>query len=104
MIHTPWKQIGRDLSLTRLTILIFTASYLVYAVSPQGRPLFLDLTHGAEITRVALTLVRQGDFAHPFFSLPTGPTAHTAPAYVFLYALVAKLLGLAWRVQRFSGR
>lgn len=89
----PWKQIGRDVSLTRLSILIFIASFLIYAVSPQGRPLFLDLTHGAEITRVALTLVKQGDFAHPFFALPTGPTAHTAPGYVFLYALMAKLFG-----------
>lgn len=90
----PWRQIGRDVSLTRLTILIFAASFLIYAVSPQGRPLYLDLTHGAEITHVALTLVHQGDFAHPFFALPTGPTAHTAPGYVFLYALVAKLFGI----------
>ena len=94
MNPTPWRQIGRDVSLTRLTILIFAASFLIYAVSPQGRPLYLDLTHGAEITHVALTLVHQGDFAHPFFALPTGPTAHTAPGYVFLYALVAKLFGI----------
>ena len=89
----PWKQIGRDPSVTRMTILIFVSSILIYAVSPQGRPEFLDLRHGAEITRVALTLVQQGDFAHPFFALPTGPTAHTAPGYVMLYALVAKLFG-----------
>src|SRR5580700_7981962 len=89
----PDKLFGRDISLTRLTVLIFVASFLIDAVSPQGRPLFLDLMHGAEITRVALTLVKQGDFAHPFFALPTGPTAHTAPGYVFLYALAAKLFG-----------
>jgi hypothetical protein len=94
MNHISWKQIGRDLSLTRLTILIFTAGFLIYAVSPQGRPAFLDLRHGAEITRVALTLAQQGDFAHPYFVLPTGPTAHTAPAYVLLYALVAKVFGI----------
>lgn len=94
MNPNPWKKIARDISLTRLTIFIFIASFLIYAVSPQGRPLFLDLIHGAEITRVALTLVKQGDFAHPFFALPTGPTAHTAPGYVFLYALVAKLFGI----------
>src|SRR5580693_5297451 len=96
MNRISWKKIARDLSLTQLTILIFAASFLAYAVSPQGRPAFFDLSHGAEITRVALTLARQGDFAHPYFALPTGPTAHAAPAYVFLFALVAKLFGIGW--------
>jgi hypothetical protein len=96
MNRIPWKQIGRNLSLTHLTILIFAASFLTYAISPQGKPAFLDLRHGAEITRVALTLIKQGDFAHPFFALPTGPTAHTAPGYVLLFALVGKLFGIGW--------
>jgi hypothetical protein len=96
MNRNSWKQIGRDLSLTQITILIFAASFLIYAVSPQGKPTFFDLRHGAEITRVALTLVQQGDFAHPYFALPTGPTAHTAPGYVFLFALVAKVFGIGW--------
>ena len=91
----PWKQIASNISLTRLTIIIFIASFLIYAVSPQGRPLFLDLTHGAEITRVALTLVKQGDFAHPFFALPTGPTAHTAPGTCFCTRLWRSCLGSA---------
>lgn len=94
MISTSFKKNGHELSLTQRTILIFAASFLIYAASPQGRPTYFDLHHGAEITRVALTLAKQGDFAHPFFSLPTGPTAHTAPGYVFLYALVAKLFGI----------
>lgn len=96
MNRIPWKQIGRRLSLTQLTILIFAASFLIYAVSPQGRPAFFDLQHGAEITRVALSLVQEGSFAHPYFALPTGPTAHPAPAYVLLFALVAKLFGIGW--------
>ena len=90
----PWKKFSRDLSLTHITVLVFAASSLIYALSPQGRPEFFDLRHGAEETRIALTLARQGDFAHPYFALPTGPTAHAAPAYVLLYALVAKLLGI----------
>ena len=94
MNQTSPKPVAFGLSLTGLSILTFAVSFLVYAVSPQGRPTFFDLRHGAEITRVALTLAKQGDFAHPFFALPTGPTAHTAPAYVFLYALVAKLFGI----------
>src|SRR5258705_10897398 len=96
MNRIPWKQFVRDLSLTQLSVLIFAASFLAYAVSSQGRPTFFDLRHGAEITRVALTLAQQGDFAHPYFSLPTGPTAHTAPGYVLLFALVAKMFGIGW--------
>ena len=84
------------ISLTRLTVLIFGATYLIYAISPQGRPSYSDLNHGAEITRVALSVVQEGSFAHPFYSLPTGPTAHTAPVYVLLYACVGKVFGIGW--------
>ncbi len=80
----------------RLTFLIFVACFSIYAISPQGRPAFFDLLHGAEITRVAHTLVAEGSIAHPYASLPTGPTAHTAPAYVLLYAAVMKLFGFGW--------
>lgn len=89
-------QIGGNLTLPRIALLIFVGSYFIYAISPQGRPSFSDLTQGAEIPRVALTVVQEGSFAHPFYSLPTGPTAHTAPAYVLLYALVAKVFGIGW--------
>jgi hypothetical protein len=96
MTRISWKQIAGSLSLTQLTILIFAAIFLTYAVSSQGKPAFFDLIHGAEVVRVAQTLAHQGDFAHPYFALPTGPTAHTAPAYVFLFAFVAKVFGSGW--------
>lgn len=83
-------------SLTRLTLVLFVCCALVYAVSPQGRPAFYDLKHGGEITRVAMTLAIEDSFAHPYQPLPTGPTAHTAPGYVLLYALVMKLFGFYW--------
>jgi len=92
MKQTPEAQFGR-FSTAQLVLLIFCASGLIYMVSPQGRPAFTDLTHGAEVTRVSLSLAHTGDFANPFFSLPTGRTAHTAPAYVFVYATVARLFG-----------
>ena len=38
--------------------------------------------------------MQEGSFAHPYFALPTGPTAHTAPGYVLLFALVAKVFGI----------
>gem|GEM_PF-322686 len=86
---------GFSLSVAQVTIFIFLIG-LIYALSPQGRPLYSDLTKGGEVLRVGVTLATEGDFAHPYQSLPTGPTAHAAPAYVFLIALVAKLFGLGW--------
>ena len=86
-------QVGRRFSTAQLGLLIFCASFLIYMVSPQGHPSFTDLKHGAEVMRVSLSLAHTGDFSDPFFSLPTGPTAHPAPAYVFVYAAVARLFG-----------
>ena len=45
---------------------------------------------------MAQTLALEGSIAHPYSSLPTGPTAHTAPAYVLLYAFVMKTFGFGW--------
>ena len=92
--RSPFDGVGRPHSTTRVAIILFILIAPIYAFSPQGRPAYHDLTQGAEITRVALSLVTTGNFADPFHSLPTGPTAHVAPAYVFLYALVAKLFGI----------
>jgi hypothetical protein len=85
---------GEPLTTTHLAIIIFSLSFLIYAFSPQGSPAFYDLLHGGEVNRVALSVARQGTYADPYQSLPTGPTAHAAPAYVFLYALIIKLLGV----------
>jgi hypothetical protein len=83
-------------SLARLTLVLFICFALVYALSPQGRPPYSDLQKGAEITRVATTVAIEGSFAHPFYALPTGPTAHVAPGYVLVNALVMKLFGFGW--------
>jgi hypothetical protein len=80
-------------SKAQLAVFIFLIA-LIYAASPQGWPSYFALKPDGEISRVALTLAGQGDFAHPYNSLPTGPTAHAAPAYVFLIALIAKVLGV----------
>jgi hypothetical protein len=92
MSQLSWRQIGRGISATRFTVLLFAAIALIYAISPQGKrqP---DLLQWGEVTRVALNVAQRGTFADPFQSLPTGPTAHTAPAYVLLFAAVAKVFG-----------
>jgi hypothetical protein len=91
MSRLSWRQIG-GISTTRLAAFLFAACALVYAISPQGKPQ-PDLWQWGEVTRVALNVAQRGTFADPFQSLPTGPTAHTAPAYVMLFAAVAKLFG-----------
>lgn len=90
------EKLGGRWPLSWLALLIFAVSFLVYAISPQGRPRFSDLAKGAEISRVALSVARDGSFANPFYPLPTGYTAHTAPVYVLLYAGVAKVFGIGW--------
>ena len=86
------RRIDLGISATRLTAFLFAACALVYAISPQGK-LQPDLLQWGEVTRVALNVAQRGTFGDPFQSLPTGPTAHTAPAYVLLFAAVAKLFG-----------
>lgn len=87
-----WRQLGLNLSPRLLAVLLFVACALIYGVSPQGNPQ-ADLLQWGEITRTALNLAQRGTFADPFQAMPTGPTAHTAPAYVLLFAAVAKLFG-----------
>lgn len=45
-----------------------------------------------ESTRVALSLAKRGSFADPF-QIPTGPTAHVAPAYPLILSLVYRGFG-----------
>lgn len=77
----------------RLTALLFIAVAVIYALSPQGRRSYSDLAKGAEVSRVAMSLAEEGSFAHPFYPLPTGPTAHDAPGYVLIYAGIARVFG-----------
>jgi hypothetical protein len=85
----------QSLSTTHIAIIVFTLSFLIYAFSPQGSPDTYDLNQAGEVARVAVSVAERGTFADPFSSLPTGFTAHVAPAYVFVYAAVAKLFGMA---------
>lgn len=48
---------------------------------------------GGEIGRVALSLIRTGQFADPYM-IPTGPTAHPAPVTPALLALIYGTMGL----------
>src|SRR5258706_16361397 len=83
----------RSLSTTHIALIIFSLSFVIYAFSPQGSPTAYNLTQAGEVARVSVSVAERGTFTDPFYSLPTGFTAHVAPAYVFVYAAVAKVFG-----------
>jgi len=88
------SDMGLSLSATHLAIIIFSLSFVTYAFSPQGSPTTNGLLQAGEVARVSISVAQRGIFGDPFSSLPTGFTAHVAPAYVLLYAAVAKLFGV----------
>lgn len=53
-------------------------------------------TYG-EAGRVALSLATTGTFSDPWPALPTGPTAHVAPAYPYLFGALIGLFGVGHR-------
>ena len=85
---------GQPLTTTHVAIVIFSLSFMIYAFSPQGNLSVYELTQPGEVARVSVSVAQRGTFGDPYSSLPTGFTAHVAPAYVFLYAAVAKLSGV----------
>jgi hypothetical protein len=87
------SSLSRTISLTHITLIVFTLGFVIYAFSPQGSPAFFDLPHGGELVRIALSVAHRGTYADPYQSLPTGLSAHAAPGYVLLFAGVARLLG-----------
>ncbi len=82
-------------SLTGPFILIFLLSFAVRAVLlalwTSNHDDFYRL--GGEMGRVALSLLRTGQFADPYM-IPTGPTAHPPPFWPALLALVYGTFGM----------
>ena len=76
-------------------LFIFLLSFVVrtalLAVWVSNHPDFYRL--GGEIGRVALSLIRSGQFADPYM-IPTGPTAHPTPLSPALLALIYHAFGV----------
>ena len=66
------------------------------ALLPEGRLNDFEVPFGAEPVRVARSLAVHGAFADPFAVMPTGPTAHLAPVYPFLYSMILRLFGTGY--------
>jgi hypothetical protein len=75
-----------------IAALLFAAAFIGAMVQlAQGEGVALG--KGFETVAVAESLVRNGIFADPFFSAPTGPTAHLPPLYPLLLAVLMELFG-----------
>lgn len=73
------------------------ASALIFLVAAAMRLCLIFVFHHYEIGRkeplsIAISLARHGEFADPY-SLPTGPTAHTAPLYPALASALYRMWG-----------
>ena len=86
----------------RLCALVFGASFFVFAgfaslvvllLFLHGRLADLGVGNAGEEVRVARSLAASGNFADPFVAGRTGPTAHVAPVYPFLFSLILRALG-----------
>jgi len=80
-------------TLTHWCIVVTAASFLLLTLMPQGRLNEFEVSSGSEAVLVSRSLATHGTFADPFATMKTGPTAHVAPVYPFLYSLVLRAFG-----------
>lgn len=80
----------------RVFVLIFLLCFAVRAVLlvlwVNSHENFFRLS--GEVGRVALSLLRTGEFADPYM-IPTGPTAHTTPLWPALLAVIYSIFGMS---------
>ncbi len=70
---------------------IILATFLVYPI--EWRPSHHFADSGFESLQLGSSLAFHGSFSDPFFRLQTGPSAHLAPGYPAIVALVIKRFG-----------
>lgn len=79
-------------SLRSFCLAIFCIALGVRVGTIFGLKLYERADPPAEWENIARNLAATGEFANPYAS-PTGPTAHSAPAYPFLLSLVFRVAG-----------
>jgi hypothetical protein len=87
-------------TLAHWCVIVFALSFLILVLLPETRLHDVDVSNGAETVRVARSLASRGTFADPFPVIPTGPTAHVAPVYPFLYSAVIRMFGTGYTALR----
>jgi len=83
----------RPLSLVALWLATFTACLLANGTAGNWLRTAEGADFGVETTRTAAAILKYGEFRDPFVPMPTGPTAHVAPAYPVLYSGVVAVFG-----------
>ena len=83
------------ISISSISMLIFCAAFLSYAYTTRGVLDWMGIPSGSETLQVARTLATTGRYADPFGSMEahSGYTAHLAPVYPTLLALLFRGLG-----------
>jgi hypothetical protein len=86
---------GSKISISSLCLLIFCAAFLAYAYSTRSLLDWMGIPAGAETLQVARSIATSGRFADPFGSVQahSGYTAHLAPVYPALLAVVFRGFG-----------
>lgn len=78
-------------------LLSWLAAFVVCALANVAAGRWLSRAEsadfGVESTRTAASILKFGEFRDPFAPMATGPTAHVAPAYPFLYSAVVATFG-----------
>jgi hypothetical protein len=74
-----------------LAAVLFVLTLIIYRVPFDPNGTLANAGH--ETLAVAHSLATNGTFANPFRVMDTGPTAHVAPAFPFLVALLIKVFG-----------
>ncbi len=100
--HDEPRQTNRSWSLHHLCAFVFGVSFIRFAsfaslvlvvMFVEGRINDIGVGHAGENVRVARSLAANGTFADPFVTMRTGPTAHVAPVYPFLFSLALRAAG-----------
>jgi hypothetical protein len=95
--RTRWEELV--LRIFVLWVGLFTFSTVAHVVAGKWWKSTSPVDTTGEAGEVAFSLATTGTFANPYPSMPTGPTAQTAPGYPYLLSRVILLFGIghaAW--------
>lgn len=87
-----WLESVRHLPAAKLGMIIFGIALVIRLAAIFGLGRYKQPINFMEVEKIARRLAETGVFGDPY-KIPTGPTAHAAPVYPFLVALIFKLAG-----------
>ena len=94
LFHRVWQRL--------LNLTPFQLASLIFLIGLVIRLVLLFVSHGyrapdpTELERTAISLATTGVYGNPYLR-PTGPTAHVAPGYTLILALIFRIFGTGLR-------